>query len=264
MDSINTKDDATLASVTKSRMTRWQAFAIHFAISTLIFLVLAYLVLYQWYPGFFFDTDGGWEGMRIIVAVDLILGPCLTLIIFKAGKPGLKADLTMIGMFQALCLAAGVYVVHSERPVALVYVDAQFNSMTSSSYLDANVALPNFSNISGASPKRIQVNVPTTANDASNLRREMMEKQHFMNLATDHYRDFDPTNAEFIKAAHDQEDLVDRDQETNDIPRFLEAHGGELSDYRFYPLNTRYTYLFLGYRKDNNQFAGLLKTPGPL
>jgi hypothetical protein len=268
MDSINTEIDSQttseLVAAAQGNMSRLQAFAIHLAISTLIFLGRAYLVLYQWYPDFFFDTDGGWEGMRIIVAVDLILGPCLTLIVFKAGKPGLKTDLAMIGVFQALCLAAGVYVVHSERPVALVYVDGQFNSMTSGSYLTANVALPDFSIISGPNPKRIQVNIPTSADGEVNLRREMIETARFMNLATDYYQDFDPTAANFIEAAYDQEEIVDRDQETHDIPRFLELHGGDLSDYRFYPLNTRYTYFFLGYRKDNNQFAGLLKTPGPI
>ena len=104
MDSVTTEP-------TTGNMSRWQAFAIHLGISSLIFIGLAYLVFYHWYPDFFFDTDGGWEGMRIIVAVDLILGPCLTLIVFKAGKPGMKTDLIMIGVFQAVCLAAGVYVV---------------------------------------------------------------------------------------------------------------------------------------------------------
>lgn len=263
MDSITANIDADTQAEPR-KMSRWQAFAIHLAISSLIFLALAYLVLYHWYPDFFFDTDGGWEGMRIIVAVDLILGPCLTLIVFKAGKPGMRNDLIMIGLFQAICLAAGVYVVHSERPIALVYVDGQFNSMTTSSYRDADVPLPDLSGFTGASPKRLQVYIPQTAEGEGDLRRKMMEEEQFMNLATEHYRDFDPNQTSFTEAGYDQKDILDRDQETNDIPRFLEEHGGVLEDYRFYPLNTRYTYLFLGFHKDTNELAGLLSTPGPL
>lgn len=263
MDSITANTDANTETQPR-KMSRWQAFGIHLAISSLIFLGLAYLVLNHWYPDFFFDTDGGWEGMRILVAVDLILGPCLTLIVFKSGKPGMRNDLIMIGVFQAVCLAAGVYVVQGERPIALVYVDGQFNSMTTSSYNDAKVAIPNLSSFSGASPKRIQVYIPEASEEERNLRREMMEGEHFMNLATEHYRDFDPNQTSFIEAAFDQAEIVDRDQETNDIPRFLEEHGGVLDDYRFYPLNTRYTYLFLGFYKDSNELAGLLRTPGPL
>ena len=71
-------------------MSRFSAFAIHLLISFVIFIAITYLVVFKWYPDIFFDTDGGWRGMRIIIAVDLVLGPLLTLVVFKAGKPGLK------------------------------------------------------------------------------------------------------------------------------------------------------------------------------
>ncbi len=102
-------------------MSRYQAFLYHFFISLAVFFVLAYLVLFEWYPDFFYSIDGGWEGMRIIIVVDLIMGPLLTLVVFKAGKPGLKFDLTVIGTFQAVCLAAGLYIVYSERPIFFIY-----------------------------------------------------------------------------------------------------------------------------------------------
>ena len=109
-------------------MKRFGAFGIHLGISALIFIGLAYLVLFQWYPDMFFTTDGGWQGIRIIILVDMVLGPLLTLIVFKPGKPGLKFDLTCIGVFQLVCLAAGTYLVYNERPLAMVYVDGQFTS----------------------------------------------------------------------------------------------------------------------------------------
>ena len=43
--------------------------------------------------------------MQIIIGVDLIMGPVPTLIVFKADKKGLKFDLTLIGIFQGVCLA---------------------------------------------------------------------------------------------------------------------------------------------------------------
>ncbi|MCW9032447.1 MAG: hypothetical protein OQK58_13220, partial [Gammaproteobacteria bacterium] len=82
-------------------MSRFKAFSIHFAISFVIFLILLYFILVQWYPQPLFSTDGGWRVIRIIVGVDLIIGPFLTLIVFKSGKPGLKFDLAMIALVQA-------------------------------------------------------------------------------------------------------------------------------------------------------------------
>lgn len=102
-------------------MSRFKAFSIHFAISFLIFLILLYFILIQWYPEPLFSSDGGWRVIRIIVGVDLILGPFLTLIIFKAGKPGLKFDLAMIALVQALALSWGVWTTYHERPAAIIY-----------------------------------------------------------------------------------------------------------------------------------------------
>lgn len=85
-------------------MSRFKAFSIHFAISFAIFLILLYFILFQWYPQPLFSTDGGWRIIRIIVGVDLVLGPLLTLIVFKAGKPGLKFDLTIIAFLQITAL----------------------------------------------------------------------------------------------------------------------------------------------------------------
>ena len=84
-------------------MSRWRAFAIHFGISMLVFLLLLAIILVFWFPGILFNIDGGWTGLRIIIGVDLVLGPLLTLVVFKAGKPGLKFDLACIGLFQAAC-----------------------------------------------------------------------------------------------------------------------------------------------------------------
>ena len=95
------------------KIPRVRAFLIHLAISFVIFLVLAYMIVVYWYPLPFFHTDGGWQGFRIIVGVNLVLGPLLTLIVYKPGKPGLKLDLTLIGMAQALALSWGIWVTYS-------------------------------------------------------------------------------------------------------------------------------------------------------
>ena len=104
-------------------MSRWYAGFYHLLISLFIFALLAGISLTLWYPGFFYSIDGGWEGMRIIIGVDLVLGPLLTTIVFKSGKPGLKFDLTAIGTMQATCLLAGVLIVYSERPLFFVFYD---------------------------------------------------------------------------------------------------------------------------------------------
>ncbi|MFZ4790954.1 MAG: hypothetical protein ACOYMW_08700 [Candidatus Competibacteraceae bacterium] len=69
-------------------MTRFRAFAIHLTASASIVLALLGLMRWVWYPAPYFEINGGWIVLRILAGVDVVLGPLLTLIVFKPGKPG--------------------------------------------------------------------------------------------------------------------------------------------------------------------------------
>lgn len=242
-------------------MTRYSAFAIHLGISLAIFAVLAYLVLAVWYPDLFFTTDGGWQGMRIIIAVDLVLGPLLTLIVYKHGKPGLKFDLTCIGAFQTLCLVAGTWLVYTERPLAIIYADGQFTSLSSDSYTDAGMAIPNFAQFPGDYPKWLMIDIPEDIFEQSELRHEMTSLGRILELAVDRYIPFDADAASFRKQSIAAADLLENDETAQKLPTWLVQHGGSLKDYRFYPYGTRYKYVYLAYRDQPSELVGLLGTP---
>jgi len=100
-----------------------KATSIHLFISLLIFLVILYLVLFDWYPEPFFTAQGGWQGIRLMAFVQLVLGPSLTFIVFDHLKQG-KAiifDLSVIAVLQASALVWGGYQVYAQRPIALVF-----------------------------------------------------------------------------------------------------------------------------------------------
>ena len=113
---------------------RFQAFGIHLLISAIIFIVLAAIIIFCWYPGFLFRSDGGWQGIRLIAGVDFIIGPTLTLIVYKLGKPSLKFDLSVIALIQIACLAVGTWLVYQERPLAIVYANGSFYTMSENSF----------------------------------------------------------------------------------------------------------------------------------
>ena len=109
-----------------SEISRKQAFLTHISISLCIFFILAYLIVFQWYPSFYFEHDGGDRGLLTIFVVDVILGPGLTLLVFKQGKKGLKFDMTMILLFQVVALSWGIKSVYLSRPSATVFYHGQF------------------------------------------------------------------------------------------------------------------------------------------
>lgn len=152
---------------------RYQAFAIHIAISALIFVILAAVIVFIWYPGFLFKTDGGWAGIRLIAGVDFIIGPTLTLIVYKVGKPGLKLDLFLIALVQFSCLFAGSWIVYQERPVAIIYVDGVYQTMSKDSFDFHEIDIDEVSRLDNKIPAWIYVDLPLDVNK----RKEMLENQ---------------------------------------------------------------------------------------
>lgn len=118
----------------KQPESRWAAFAIHLGLSAAIFVVLAAIIVVFWYPGFLFQTDGGWQGIRLIAGIDLVLGPLLTLIVYDKGKKSLKADLSVIAAIQFSALFAGTYLVYQERPIAVIFADDKFSTVSQNSF----------------------------------------------------------------------------------------------------------------------------------
>ena len=142
--------------------TRWGAYGIHMGISLLIFLVLLGVILFLWFPGALFSASGGWDGIKIIIGVDLVLGPTLTLIVYNAAKPHreLFRDLAIIATIQFTALIAGVSIVYNARPLALVHVFDTFYSFSSEDYTGSGDDLTELERLPGRYPKRLYVDVP--------------------------------------------------------------------------------------------------------
>ena len=240
-------------------MSRFSAFSIHLGISFLIFLVLAYLVVFQWYPGIFFDNDGGWRGMQIIIAVDLVLGPLLTLIVFKAGKPGLRTDLTLIGLLQAVCLCAGTWVVYSEKPIAVVYTEGRFTVMTADDYRADGVAeLPDLRHFPGDNPKWVMVNLPESVEEQYNIRAEVYRSGKTLSSMTELYVPFNTAAPDFFGAAENPAIITGHQEWQHRLDNWLQAHGGTYQDYAFFTFATRYVFGYLIYDRASAEQVGLV------
>ena len=100
---------------------RFQAFALHLAISALIALAVIGLVFFIWYPAPLATATGVTRIFLMLLAIDVILGPSLTLLVYKPGKKTLVFDLAVIACLQLAALSYGLYTVAEGRPAWLVF-----------------------------------------------------------------------------------------------------------------------------------------------
>jgi hypothetical protein len=103
--------------------SRGRAALIHLAISAVIAAVVGALVFALWYPYPYRDISSGSELFRLVVAVDVVLGPLITFAIFDLAKPRkeLRRDLVVVGLLQLAGLAYGLWTVQLARPVHMVF-----------------------------------------------------------------------------------------------------------------------------------------------
>lgn len=102
-------------------MSRYEAALIHLLISAVLVSNVIGVIFWVWYPHPAFEAVGAFSMIRLLVAVDLVMGPMLTLVVYKHGKPGLKFDLTVIAIMQIVALIYGSYTLYVEKPQYLVF-----------------------------------------------------------------------------------------------------------------------------------------------
>ncbi|MGE0496329.1 MAG: TfpX/TfpZ family type IV pilin accessory protein [Ramlibacter sp.] len=102
---------------------RLRASGIHLSISLAIAALAGLLVFGLWFPYPYREISGGRDLFMIVVAVDVILGPLITLTIFNRAKPWaeLRRDLAIVGLIQLAGLLYGMWTVALARPVHLVF-----------------------------------------------------------------------------------------------------------------------------------------------
>lgn len=97
-------------------------FLMHSIFSFSLFIVSLYLVFYIWYPSDLTFATGVLPIYGILLFVDFILGPALTLIIYKKDKIKMYIDITIIVILQVSAFLYGLYTLEQGRPAWLVFV----------------------------------------------------------------------------------------------------------------------------------------------
>lgn len=219
-------------------MTRFRAFAIHLTASVLIFLVFLGIMFFVWYPAPYFEVDGGWRVLRILAGVDVVLGPLLTLIVFKPGKPNLKFDMSCIVLLQLGALLYGGTIIYQQRLAFVVFGVDRFTSIPAAEVDFDQLKYPELKRIAGIGPLLAQTRPP----DDPKLRQELLfgvllEGQKDLEFRAELYEPYRPDLAQLGSRSIDLAKIAARDAAAKAaIAAFAEQHGGRLEDYWYLPL----------------------------
>jgi len=241
-------------------VTRFKAFWIHLSLTALVILSYTIIVRYFWYPGDLFQLERVWEVMIVVFGVDLVLGPSMTLVLFKPGKKGLKFDMSMVLVMQIVALSWGVWVTYSERPLYITYDgDIMFSSIPASKVIYSPMTPDNLRRGGQQGPMLAFLDLPK---DPKQL-YEIVEKAHsagaLVTGQTQYYKTLAEKSAELHRLSVDiKERLVIYPGYKPSLNRFLGNVGEPEEAFLFYPLEGRGLMAILVLRKDDLSFQGIL------
>lgn len=121
---------------------RFKYFFWHLIISLIIYssiLIFFTLTSYSWPLS---KSVGFWHIALILLVVDVVIGPLLSLMVYKIGKKSLKFDLSCIIIIQLAALLFGTYSIYDARPAWIVYSVDRFELIK-----NTDIYVSNFKNI---------------------------------------------------------------------------------------------------------------------
>lgn len=224
------------------------ATTLHLLVSAAFVGALLALVMQVWYPGFLFGTDGGWQGLRIVILVDLVLGPLLTFVVYKRGKKGLVLDLVLIAIMQLAALLGGGWIVYSERPLMLVFHEARFYSVTADDYLEVGVPVPDFSGLTSRPPDYAVIVPPESPITQSAVRTAYVQRGQYLYTHVPWMRPSAEHLDEVLAAAVPREELLtppDLGERTEAFEAWQADTGLALEDVALVPYSSRFRVVYL-------------------
>jgi hypothetical protein len=223
-------------------ITKLKATAVHLLMSVAVFIYLAYQIYYNWYPEPYFSVDGGWAGIRLVGAVDLVLGPLITFLIFDLGKSrrAILFDLITIAVIQLSALSYGVYSTYTQRPVAIVVIDQFVYSSTMEQYAGTLASTSELQRYSAEKPPIIFSDFPLDREGIGEVQRIKIEDK-VLEIAQMHlYR----SRTELLTALQDRqlvaEERLDKDGLKQALADWLQENGKTMDEVLILRFSGRY------------------------
>jgi hypothetical protein len=259
MQNIESSDSepSIIASV-KQPMSRFKASAIHLAISLGMGLLVVALMWFVWYPAPYFYGMAGMGLLVLLVSVDVVIGPLITLVIFNPAKKSLKFDLAVVAALQIAALAYGVYVMAQARPVYVVFSEARFDVVIAADMSAAEqvkVTDARFKQVSWTGPQMAALDIPKDAAELSRMLTSGVNSRAF----SQHYVPYQDRAKQAASAAKPINFLAFGWPDAAKAARaFIASKGMEESQVVWLPLYTRANDMTVLLKRDTGEILTVL------
>ncbi len=235
-----------------------KASAIHLAISAFIIGCFLLFTLTVWYPQPFFEISGLQHIIFILVGVDVILGPLLTLVVFKPKKPSLQFDLSVIAVVQLAALGYGAHTIYAAHPLYVAYAIDRFTPINANEIDPERVKYHELYQSKLSGPLLVYVKKPSDPAEMSRVTMEVLSGKPDLDARPEYYEPFQKFTSEIFKQSINPEKIQSTAINKQKLKAFLTKHGGNINDYAFLALSGKEEDILWVFNKVTNKPIDIL------
>jgi hypothetical protein len=219
---------------------------IHLGISALIAAAFAGLVFFVWFPFPYREISGGRILFQILIAVDVIIGPLLTLIVFSPlkRKRALILDLGVVVLLQLSALGYGLWSVAQARPLFLAMEGDRYRVVHRADIdlADLKHAPPNYLELSWGPPRMLHVRLLTSKDpDFVNSIQQAMSGYHPA-YRPERWEDYGKSTGAIGTHAPAIADIITLSKLAHaDVTNWLAQHKQVATDFGYYEVLSEYS-----------------------
>jgi hypothetical protein len=235
-----------------------KAALIHLSISALVVGCFLAFALKIWYPEPFFTISGLQHIILILVTVDVILGPLLTLVVFKPLKSTLKFDLAVIAAVQVAALAYGMHTIYEAHPLYVAYAIDRFTPINTNEVAPDKAKYDELKKSKLTGPTLVYVQKPTDPKEMSRVTMEVLSGKPDIDARPEYYVPFNKFTQEVFAHALKPEKLLASPKNKQKVEQFLKEHGKTANDYAFLPLSGKEDDVLWAWSRETGKPVGTL------
>jgi hypothetical protein len=223
--------------------SRWRLALLHLVGSVGVVGLVTVVLVRLWFPAPYSKLSGGLELLALLLTVDVVVGPVLTVVVASPGKPlrVLARDLLVILALQLGAFGYGLYTLAFARPVGLVF-EVNHLRVISSADIDSDLlrdAPADMRQLSWTGPRVFASVKPTDG-------KQLLEAIDYGLAGVDlamlpkHWRPYAALQTEVLKvAAPVARLLAEHPRATAEVQRFAGAAGVPVDQLRVLPIRAR-------------------------
>lgn len=228
---INIKEKITTDLI----KSKFKAFFIHL-LSSITFISLFIMAIYFfWFPGEMMELTEIGKVLMILVAIDVIVGPLLTYVVYNPAKKSLKFDLSSIVLVQLIAFSYGAYTVYQAHPVYITYTVDRFSLVSARDANPEDAVYDQYKVSKLGSPVLAYAQSPDDPDERNELMMSVvLEGALDLDARAEYYRPYDEHINQITERSIDPELLFKAPEELAHLNQYLREN--KLEELAFLPI----------------------------